>query len=288
VLHQLGWEDYPTTLHRAKLEVGRQRGSLPALSEIEDGARWAVWAGYPNGAIHTYRLAFLAVDRLMTKGGVSGMEKYFKTQDFPTYFGLSWNDFYREMTASLAGSQPVSLAADSAPKPEWKIGYQWRYGWTASGRNGTITKEVTKEDVFEGLPIYSLSTGNNEEFYTREGFGLIATASNGKIRTKRNLPHDVFSWPLQAPKEWKTNFVVENLSQKSQQKFALSVHLPVVEEITVPAGTFTAFKMDTYGFENGILLAERWYSPKVRWFIKTRTYLTIGAREEELLSYTIE
>ncbi len=119
VVHQLGWEDYATTLHRAKLEVGRQRGSLPALTEIEDSTRWAVWAGYPNGAIYTYRLGFLAVDRLMTKSGVAGMEKYFKSQDFPTNFGLSWNEFYKEMNASLVDAQAVSVATESAAKPEW-------------------------------------------------------------------------------------------------------------------------------------------------------------------------
>ena len=287
VLHHLGWEDYATTLHRAKLEVGRQRGSLPALTEIENSTRWAVWAGYPNGAIHTYRLGFLAVDRLMTKSGVAGMEQYFRSQDFPTCFGLSWNDFYKEMNASLVDAQAVSVATESAAKPEWKIGYQWQYGWKDSGRNGSLAKEVTREDVFEGLPVYVLKSGNNEELYSRDKYGLIATKSNGKILTKRNIPHDVFSWPLQAPMKWETSFVAESPQQKTQRKFAFLKNIPRAEDVTVPAGTFTTFKIETYGLENGSLLTEQWYAPKVRWFVKTRSYLAVSAREEELMSYKI-
>ena len=288
VVHHLGWEDYTIALHRAKLEVGRQRGSLPALTEIENPLRWAVWAGYPNGAIHTYRLGFLAVDRLMTKSGVAGMEKYFKSQDFSTNFGLSWTDFYKEMNANLVDAHAGSVVSEIAAKPEWKIGYQWQYCWKASGRNGTLAKEVTKEDVFDAMPIYVLRSGNNEELYSREKYGLIATTSNGKILTKRTTPHDFFSWPVQAPMEWKTSFVAENPQQKSEQKFNFVKSIPRAEEITVPAGTFTTFKIETYTFERGVLVAEQWYAPKVKWLVKSRTYLALGVREEELLTYKID
>lgn len=105
VWHHLGWQDYSTTLLRAKLEVSRQRGSLPALSEIEEFRGWAVWATHPDGAVFTYRLAFLAVDKLMSKAGIQQMEKYFSNGDFSTNFGLSWNDFYKELNASLSDDE---------------------------------------------------------------------------------------------------------------------------------------------------------------------------------------
>jgi hypothetical protein len=61
-----------------------------------------------------------------------------------------------------------------------------------------------------------------------------------------------------------------------------------VEEVKVPAGTFEAFKSEVYSNFNGKLLSEHWYSPKIRWFIRSKTYLMDGVREEDLISYKID
>jgi hypothetical protein len=110
VLHHLGWRDYSTTLLGARFQVTRDRASLPALSEIEESTGWATWAAYPNGSVLTYRLAFLAFDRLMAKAGPQGMERYFRDRSFQGHFGLSWNDFYKEFTASLAEDEATVTA----------------------------------------------------------------------------------------------------------------------------------------------------------------------------------
>jgi hypothetical protein len=48
--------------------------------------------------------------KLMAKAGVPGMQKYFATGDFPICFGISSNDFYKELD--------LSLTADSATVKE--------------------------------------------------------------------------------------------------------------------------------------------------------------------------
>lgn len=58
-----------------------------------------------------------------------------------------------------------------------------------------------------------------------------------------------------------------------------------VEEIKVPAGTFESYKINVYDNYTGKLSSEHWYSPKVKWFVKNKTYLASGVREEELLSF---
>lgn len=58
-----------------------------------------------------------------------------------------------------------------------------------------------------------------------------------------------------------------------------------VEEIKVPAGTFESYTINVYDNYTGKLSSEHWYSPKVKWFVKNKTYLASGVREEELLSF---
>ena len=285
VIDSLGWQDYALSVQRARLEVQRQRSSLPNLSELEDSYKWSVWANGPIGTIMTYRFAFLAIDKLMARGGVSGMGKYFATPDFRTHFGISWSEFEKEFKASMTEAQPPALASRTMEKPEWKVGYRWVYKWKAPGQNGTLTKEIIKEEVLDGLPAYILRAGDSAEFFSRESLGLIATSLKDKLVTQRSAPHEFFSWPLGAPKEWQTAFVLENIPQKTNQRLSYLKVIPAVEEVDVPAGTFESFKIETYGPESGTLFTEQWYVPNVKWFVKTRNYLPEGVREEQLTSF---
>jgi hypothetical protein len=288
VLHSLGWQDYALSVTRAKLEVSRLKISLPTLSDLEESQRWAVWANDPKGAILTYRFAFLAVDRLIDKGGLQGITKYFSSQDFSGSFGLSWNDFETEFKKSLVEAKPVLRKELLGQKPEWRVGFQWQYSSKLPGRVASVKREIVREDIFEGFPSYVMRVGKNENFYTKDILGFLATASGGKVLSKRNTPQQYFAWPLEVGKEWRTTYIRENLETKSSETFDYTVLLANVEEVKVPAGTFDSFKVEVYGFQNGTLAAELWYSPKVRWFVKERVYLPNGVREEELVSFKVE
>ena len=61
-----------------------------------------------------------------------------------------------------------------------------------------------------------------------------------------------------------------------------------IESVQVPAGAYEAFKIDVYGTYSGNLVYEYWYSPQVKWFVKSRTYNQDGVREEELLTYKVD
>lgn len=288
VLDSLGWEDYATSLHRASLEVLRHKAELPSLSDLEESRKWAIWANHPKGAITTYRLAFLAVDQLIKRGSLARMLDYFKSQDFQRSFGLSWSEFDTEFKKSLAQAKPTTRKDSIAEKPEWKIGYKWQYAWKAPGRSGTLDREIIREDTFEGVSSYVLRVGRNEHFYPKDALGFLATASKGKPISKRNPPDQYFSWPLEVGKERRNTYTRESLAEKSAQTFDYTVLIADIEQIKVPAGTFEAFKIEVYGFQNGLLVMERWYSPQVKWFIKHRTYLSNGVREEELTSFKVD
>jgi len=288
VAHSLGWQDYALSLHCAKLEVSRIKMTLPTLSDLEENAKWAVWANDPKGAILTYRLAFLAVDRLIDKKGLEGAIDYFRSLNFQGSFGLSWSDFETEFKKSLVEAKPVLRKDLIGQKPEWKIGFEWQYAWRTPGRTGSLKREIIREDTFEGVPSYVMKVGVNENFYTRDILGLLATVARGKVISKRNLPFQPLSWPLEIEKEWRNSFMLERLGGKSSQTADNQMMVSNIEEVKVPAGTFEAFKIEVYGSSSGNLLEERWYSPKVKWFVKERIYLSSGVREEELISFKVD
>ena len=112
--------------------------------------------------------------------------------------------------------------------------------------------------------------------------------AGGKVTLRRDAPYQPLSWPLEVGKEWKNSFTLEKLEEKSSQRYDNRIVVSKVEAVQVPAGTYEAFKIEVYGVYTGNLLSEYWYSPQVKWFVRTRAYEQNGVREEELLSYKID
>ena len=67
-VHALGWQDYSVTFERAKFELINSQ-PLPTFNDM--AWNWKALRHASNGFIKTYVLAFVAVDRLVTKGGFS-------------------------------------------------------------------------------------------------------------------------------------------------------------------------------------------------------------------------
>ena len=99
----------------------------------------------------------------------------------------------------------------------------------------------------------------------------------------------LFSWPLAVGKEWRNTYAEENLKNKAKDAIDLSMVVGTIEEITVPAGTFQAARIDAYDSKSGHLLFERWYSPRAKFYVKTRAYFTReGLVEQDLISLRVD
>ncbi len=100
-----------------------------------------------------------------------------------------------------------------------------------------------------------------------------------------------FDWPLEVGKTWTSNHTLTFHAKKQTIPFQRTQKVESYEDVTVPAGTFKAFKIstsDTLGNEN-----VTWYSPELGIFVKqiaTRTAKNAagpGRRETEIVSQTI-
>ena len=292
VLDSLGWESYGSSLARAERALARYGTSPPRLSQLEQTPQWMSAIDQPKGKVRAYGSAFLAVHRLIEKRGLPALMSYFRQENFQANFGLTWSEFEAEMQATvtkLVEAQAVKkIPLRAEGPPELKAGFRWQYLLKGPGVRGPAVGEVVREETFDGVPAYLLKFGNNEYLYTRDRLGHLATLSGGKTTVKNTPPFDLLSWPLEAGKAWKHDGVTENVSLKSSQKIETEAIITAVEAVQVPAGVFEAFRIETYAYRTGELISEQWYSPQVKWFVKTKAYRAEGVIEQELTGYKLD
>ena len=186
---------------------------------------------------------------------------------------------------------PVTKLAEGlqAKKPIWKVGYNWEYEWKnlGTGTSGTITRKIIREEAFNGIPCFVFKVGRNEDFWTKDVLGILARKRGGKIITKRDAPFQAFAWPLKVGRQWRNVYTVEKPQKESSSDRDNRVVVTRLEEVTVPAGKFKTFKIEIYSSYSGELLSERWYSPKVKFYVK---YINYGSsrRERELISFNVD
>ncbi len=185
-------------------------------------------------------------------------------------------------------AKPVSDLTLKAEKTEWKIGNWWEYAWKRPDKSGTYTREVIREDTFEGTSCYVIKRGRREYYYTKDVLGYIARKSKGRVDRKRTPPMQLLSWPLEIGKEWENPYLLERPKEKTSVTVDRRLVVAKVEEVKVPAGTFKTFKIERYTSFSGKLFTEYWYSPKVKWFVKIRRYRRNGVRETELINYKVD
>lgn len=185
-------------------------------------------------------------------------------------------------------AKPVTKPSVKAQKPVWKVGYWWEYAWERPGSSGTWTYEMVREDTFEGVPCYVMKRGQRERFYTKNTLGEVARTREGELESKRTPPFQTFSWPLEDGKKWRNTYLREKRQEGSSRNFDHRLVVAKIEEVKVPAGTFDAFKIQRYDRYSGNLIAEYWYSPKVKWLVKRRLYQRAGLREWELISFKVD
>jgi hypothetical protein len=102
-------------------------------------------------------------------------------------------------------------------------------------------------------------------------------------------PPQIWDFPLEVGKSWVREQRMTIQAAKRTVTYSIRQKVESFEEVTVPAGTFKAFKISTetsLGDENVI-----WFSPELGIFVKQSLRRTArhaqgpGAREVELLSY---
>jgi hypothetical protein len=272
VLHSLKLQDYAITLHHAEEELKHGRADLPKLASLTVEPNWKYISNKAGGRLGTYRLAFVAVDRLIRKKGIPAVLEYFKSGSFESSFALSWDKFAADFDRSIV-ERSYATGGAIFEKPVWMRGTRWRYIVEEAGERLEIVKEVVGEESFGGVPAYVVKNGDRYMYYAKETLARLGATKDGKAEPPPRRREE-FLWPLAVGKEWRDE--VNSFAYTAAE----------IETIAVPAGKFQALRIGLYTLKGGHLAAEYWYSPQVKWLVKERLYsLEAGPQETELAEF---
>jgi len=151
-----------------------------------------------------------------------------------------------------------------------------------------IVIQVAREEIFEDSPSYVLAIGKNEYPHAKINLGVLATVSGGKTIIKNEPASLPLAWPLETGKQWRNSYVSVDTERKRTQKIDTEAVVAALEAVRVPAGTFEAFRVETYDTQTGELISEQWYAPRARWFVKSIIYRDEGPLVQELISLKID
>ncbi|HET8669435.1 MAG TPA: hypothetical protein VFM05_02060, partial [Candidatus Saccharimonadales bacterium] len=172
--------------------------------------------------------------------------------------------------------------------PDWKIGDQWTYAVRQPGREPLTTRTIVREDTFHGETTYIIKTTEHEVVHSKKTLARLAILNAGQLTSKRTGSSRDFSWPLTLGKEWRNSRSWEDRVTQTAHNIDSSMLVSEIGNITVPAGTFLAARVQEYDWSSGRLRREYWYSPETKWIVKLRDYSDVAFRIEELTSFKIK
>lgn len=173
----------------------------------------------------------------------------------------------------LCAAQPLTRA----DRPEVKVGDTWVYQ-NSDARTGekrpelTLTaKEVTTDNI-----VLETDTGARRT-YTRD-FNIIEIKSGDTVTFSAKPNWTFYQFPLEVGKKWEAQW--ETTSTRQTIRWQGKTQVEGVETVTVPAGTFQAFKLRFEGYYNGrqqigggsftgFRKETAWYSPDAKRVVKS-------------------
>lgn len=198
--------------------------------------------------------------------------------------------------ASLAAAVLTSGCGMMAPKAERyvapPIGTTWERSQTDTGSFGSGTSKLTSkrgEATWQGSQVLTYEGAGGVAIYARQdGAWLGFFKSEMPIVTFD--PPQLWQFPLEVGKSWTREQRMTMHPAKRTVSYSLTQKVEGYEEVTVPAGTFKAFKISSVSTlgDEGLT----WFVPEHGIFLKQSLKRTAnhaqgpGTREVELLSYT--
>jgi len=195
--------------------------------------------------------------------------------------------FLSAIVVAAALQLGMAQAADAAEAPQYKVGDTWKYGRTDLWRNErtegwtlTVAGIADGQVRFDGL---NERKENFRLFYTLDGNYI----SGGRNHIKPYVPQ--LSFPLAVGKTWSGEYEWKN-RQGIYGTSDIKVKVLARETVTVPAGTFDAFKIESQGSYRrsdssgvGSMRSLYWYAPSVKRIVREeyRDTTTMGQQWDQ-------
>jgi hypothetical protein len=191
------------------------------------------------------------------------------------------------IVASFLFSPPQALSQDDAAKPSYKNGEAWLFTVKEGGGIGSSTALLNgtyELSIADGKMKTAIINGSQRDELDPRPPVLLGLLTFGP-----NL-----DFPLTVGKQWSRNYKGSYVGSNKLIARKITYEVKGVEEITTPAGTFRAFKLesDDRASTQDYFTTNYWYSPETRSIVKSKFDGSAGGRhaalqrEIELIKFT--
>ncbi len=135
-----------------------------------------------------------------------------------------------------------------------------------TGGSYLITYTVLDPGSFQGRPGFRVSDNVGVQFFERASRNWFATVVREKERSGATPHNGSLAWPLEVGKSWSAVFQLrDNLRNLRFNRIETAWRVTAEEDVTVPAGTFKALRLEGANAANAWTL---WYAPVMRLVVK--------------------
>ena len=184
-----------------------------------------------------------------------------------TIFGLAVCGLVSLLAACSSVRPPNGTAIEqgSAARPMWRLGDKWVHAWSAGTEKGVKTSEARGLREVKGVQYQVLRVEPVDVYFTVDlHWAWAASVAESRVTARAVPPLPWFKWPLLVGGRWEYQGTLE--AQQRKESVRDSYKVLGVESVTVPAGTFRAFKI-VREVESSVV-DQYWYAPDVRWYVK--------------------
>lgn len=194
-------------------------------------------------------------------------------------------------TTEVVEAPKVEIMTDpDAPVTEgpgnYGVGSTWVLNHTLNGETEQVTGTLVDRVQYKNREVYVISEspavrdpgfpcdGADSSLWDVENDGWVACLKDGKVLASNGPYHGRYAWPLQVGKSWRTKQFWTDKVVRPDWSGAVWEDMTVVawEEVTVPAGTFMAYKVVRTKASWGPTSQDvgiNWYAPEVPATIKS-------------------
>ncbi|MGA2316142.1 MAG: hypothetical protein ABSG71_07150 [Thermodesulfobacteriota bacterium] len=138
----------------------------------------------------------------------------------------------------------------------------------SNGKICNVTMVVKQRKEFDKKPAYWIEVSREERNYFDiydMNLNWIGSFADGKELESAEPCIRVFKWPLRVGKKWDSSYTLRDYSEGFRPSPSkITVNIRTYEEVTVPAGTFKALRIQAGG-------ETCWYVPSIGWVVKEQS-----------------
>jgi hypothetical protein len=185
--------------------------------------------------------------------------------------------------ANSDSREPAGIRAD------WHLGDEWGYRYESPSGSGTFVWVVARLHSESGLEHYVVKSGAREIYYRRQDLRFTRETVAGEIVREVTPPIVSFAVvPLAIGHSVTIRYHEVRPAERPGQDFERAWTVEGQEMVTVPAGSFSTFRIVCKNVKDDTWVRTVWYSPAVKHFVRDETALPDGGRRvRQLLHFRL-